>query len=125
MKAVSYSNSLMRLQEELIEFYMVAMASAFPLFSKEGSDIVTSFLDLVDSKKQFTVSTAESDTKAPTISCPSDDTLYCTSCKVTLQDRQDQLLHYRLDWHRMNLKRKLQGRSPLSADAFKEITSGF
>ena len=104
---------------------MVAMASAFPLFSKEGSDIVTSFLDLVDSKKQFTVSTAESDAKAPTISCPSDDTLYCTSCKVTLQDRQDQLLHYRLDWHRMNLKRKLQGRSPLSADAFEEITSGF
>lgn len=102
------------------------MASAFPLFSKEGSDIVTSFLDLVDSKKQFTVSTAESDdAKAPTISCPSDDTLYCTSCKVTLQDRQDQLLHYRLDWHRMNLKRKLQGRSPLSADAFEEITSGF
>ena len=104
---------------------MIEMASAFSLFSKEGSDIVTSFLDLVDSKNQFTVSTVENDTKAPIISCPSDDTLYCTSCKVMLQDRQDQLLHYRLDWHRMNLKRKLQGRSPLSADAFEAITSGF
>ena len=101
------------------------MSSAFPLFSKEGRDIVTSFIDLVDSNNQFSVSITESDSKAPNISCPSDDSLYCTSCKVALQDRQEQLLHYRLDWHRINLKRKIQGKSPLSAEAFEEITSGF
>ena len=101
------------------------MSSAFPLFSKEGSNIVTSFVDLVDSNNQFAVSITENDTKTPTISCPSDDSLYCTSCKVVLQDRQDQLLHYRLDWHRINLKRKMQGKAPLSAEAFEEITSGF
>lgn len=103
------------------------MASAFPLFSKEGSDIVTSFVDLVDSTSQFAASIAENDTntpaRAPVISCPSNDSLYCTSCKVMLQDRQDQLFHYRLDWHRINLKRKVQGKSPLSAEAFEEITS--
>ena len=101
------------------------MSSAFPLFSKEGSDIVASFIDLVDSNNQFAVSVTENENKPPNISCPSDDSLYCTSCKVALQDRQDQLLHYRLDWHRINLKRKIQGKSPLSAEAFEEITSGF
>ena len=101
------------------------MSSGLPLFSKEGRDIVTSYIDLVDSNNQFAVSIlTENDTKAPNISCPSDDSLYCTSCKVALQDRQDQLLHYRLDWHRINLKRKVQGKSPLSAEAFEEITSG-
>ena len=100
------------------------MSSAFPLFSKEGSGVVASFMDLVDSNNQFTVSLTENETKAPNISCPSDDSLYCTSCKVALRDRQDQLLHYRLDWHRINLKRKVQGKLPLSAEAFEEITSG-
>ena len=102
------------------------MSSAFSLFSKEGSDIVNSFIDLVDSNNQFTVSIAENDNaKTPKISCPSDDSLYCTSCKVALQDRQEQVIHYRLDWHKINLKRKVQGKSPLSAKAFEEITSGF
>lgn len=101
------------------------MVSAFPLFSKDGTNIVTSLVELVDSNNQFTVSTIENDSRPPVISCPSEDSLYCTSCKVALQDRQDQLLHYRLDWHRINLKRKVQGKSPLSAEAFEEITSGF
>ena len=101
------------------------MACVCPLFSKEGSDIVTSFTEVVDSNNQFAVSIPENDFKAPVVSCPSEDSLYCTSCKVALQDRQDQLLHYRLDWHRINLKRKVQGKPPLSAEAFEEITSGF
>jgi len=108
-----------------VHLKVVVMASAFPLFSKEGSNIVTSFINLVDSNNQFSVSVPENDIKAPIISNPNDDSLYCTSCRVVLQDRQDQLIHYRLDWHRINLKRKTQGKLPLSAEAFEEITSGF
>jgi len=98
--------------------------SVISLFSKEGSNIVRSLTELVDSSNQFSVTFVEEDERTPIVSTPSDsDSLYCTSCKVTLQDRQDQVLHYRLDWHRVNLKRKVQGKHPLSVEAFEETTS--
>ena len=98
--------------------------SAILLFSKEGSNIVGTLVELVDSRKQFSASLIVDDKKISIVSTPSEsDLLYCTSCKVALQDRQNQLLHYRLDWHRVNLKRKAQGKHPLLAAAFEEITS--
>ena len=47
--------------------------------------------------------------------------LYCQSCRVALGDREEQLVHYRLDWHRYNLKRRLKGQAPLSQEEFEKI----
>lgn len=47
--------------------------------------------------------------------------LYCQSCHVTLGDREEQLVHYRLDWHRYNLKRRLNGQASLTQEEFEKI----
>lgn len=47
--------------------------------------------------------------------------LYCQSCCVSLGVREEQLVHYRLDWHRYNLKRRLKGLAPLSQEEFERI----
>lgn len=47
--------------------------------------------------------------------------LYCQSCRVALGDREEQLIHYRLDWHRYNLKRRLKGQASLSQEEFEKI----
>ena len=46
---------------------------------------------------------------------------YCQSCRVALGDRGEQLVHYRLDWHRYNLKRRLKGQASLSQEEFEKI----
>ena len=47
--------------------------------------------------------------------------LYCQSCHMVLGDREEQLVHYRLDWHRYNLKRRLKGQASLSQEEFEKI----
>lgn len=47
--------------------------------------------------------------------------LYCQACRVSLGGREEQLVHYRLDWHRYNLKRRLKGLAPLSQEEFERI----
>ena len=48
--------------------------------------------------------------------------LYCQSCRIELGDREEQLVHYRLDWHRYNLKRRLKGLAPYSQEEFEKIS---
>ena len=43
----------------------------------------------------------------------------CLACDVSFSDREDQVDHYRLDWHRLNLKRRLALRPPLSQEEFE------
>lgn len=47
--------------------------------------------------------------------------LYCQSCCVSLGDRDEQVSHYRLDWHRYNLKRRLKGLASLSQEDFERL----
>lgn len=47
--------------------------------------------------------------------------LYCQSCCVSLGIREEQLVHYRLDWHRYNLKRRIKGLASLSQEEFERI----
>ena len=47
--------------------------------------------------------------------------LYCQSCHVELGDREEQLVHYRLDWHRYNLKRRLKGLAPFTQEEFEKM----
>ena len=43
----------------------------------------------------------------------------CLACDVSFTDRDEQVDHYRLDWHRLNLKRRLELRPPLSQEEFE------
>jgi len=43
------------------------------------------------------------------------------SCQVSLSNREEQVAHYRLDWHRYNLKRRLKGQLHIGQDEFERI----
>lgn len=47
----------------------------------------------------------------------------CLSCHVTFDVRAVQVAHYRLDWHRYNLKRKLRGLTHITQEVF-EVEAG-
>ncbi|NXT22250.1 ANKZ1 protein, partial [Syrrhaptes paradoxus] len=46
----------------------------------------------------------------------------CTTCGQVFGSREEQTEHYRLDWHRFNLKQRLLGRRTLSVEMFEEKT---
>ncbi|NXI71450.1 ANKZ1 protein, partial [Anseranas semipalmata] len=47
----------------------------------------------------------------------------CSACAQRFGSRQEQTEHYRLDWHRFNLKQRLLGRQTLPVEVFEEKTS--
>ncbi|XP_058493328.1 cytoplasmic 60S subunit biogenesis factor ZNF622 [Solea solea] len=44
----------------------------------------------------------------------------CISCRVAFTDGEVQRAHYKTDWHRYNLKRKVADMPPVTADNFQE-----
>ncbi|XP_030310418.1 ankyrin repeat and zinc finger domain-containing protein 1 isoform X2 [Calypte anna] len=46
----------------------------------------------------------------------------CSTCRQVFSSREEQTEHYRLDWHRFNLKQRLLGRRTLPAEVFEEKT---
>lgn len=44
----------------------------------------------------------------------------CITCRVAFKDAAIQRSHYKTDWHRYNLKRKVAELPPVSADSFQE-----
>ncbi|XP_030436445.1 ankyrin repeat and zinc finger domain-containing protein 1 isoform X2 [Gopherus evgoodei] len=50
------------------------------------------------------------------------DRMCCSSCSRVFDSREEQTEHYRLDWHRFNLKQRLLGRQALTAEEFEEKT---
>nr|XP_031529645.1 zinc finger protein 622-like [Vicugna pacos] len=47
-------------------------------------------------------------------------TYTCNTCRVALYDAEAQRAHYKTDWHRYNLRRKVAGMAPVSAEGFQE-----
>ncbi|XP_006890308.1 PREDICTED: ankyrin repeat and zinc finger domain-containing protein 1 [Elephantulus edwardii] len=56
-------------------------------------------------------------------SSDSSEKLYCSTCDQTFQNHQDQREHYKLDWHRFNLKQRLKNKPHLSALDFEKQSS--
>ncbi|XP_032073618.1 ankyrin repeat and zinc finger domain-containing protein 1 [Thamnophis elegans] len=50
------------------------------------------------------------------------DRMYCSVCSKTFENRDEQKEHYRLDWHRFNLKQRLLGHQMLTAEEFEAKT---
>ncbi|NXX18712.1 ANKZ1 protein, partial [Podargus strigoides] len=46
----------------------------------------------------------------------------CSTCGQVFSSREEQTEHYRLDWHRFNLKQRLLGRQTLPVEVFEEKT---
>ncbi|KAB1279402.1 Ankyrin repeat and zinc finger domain-containing protein 1 [Camelus dromedarius] len=49
--------------------------------------------------------------------------LFCSTCDQTFQNHQEQREHYKLDWHRFNLKQRLKDKPLLSALDFEKQSS--
>ncbi|XP_049624022.1 ankyrin repeat and zinc finger domain-containing protein 1 [Suncus etruscus] len=51
------------------------------------------------------------------------DKLFCSTCDQHFQNHQEQREHYKLDWHRFNLKQRLKNKPLLSALDFEKQSS--
>ncbi|KAI8088640.1 C2H2 type zinc-finger-domain-containing protein [Halteromyces radiatus] len=51
---------------------------------------------------------------------PSSGLYTCISCKVAFESAETQRLHYRSDWHRYNLKRKVADLPPVTREQFEQ-----
>jgi hypothetical protein len=49
------------------------------------------------------------------------ETLFCSFCNAKFEDQAQQRLHYKLDWHRYNLKQKLGGLKSVTEDKFAQL----
>ncbi|KAM4875542.1 cytoplasmic 60S subunit biogenesis factor ZNF622 isoform 2-T2 [Thomomys bottae] len=47
-------------------------------------------------------------------------TYTCITCRVAFRDAELQRAHYKTDWHRYNLRRKVAGMAPVTAEGFQE-----
>ncbi|XP_069792179.1 tRNA endonuclease ANKZF1 isoform X3 [Narcine bancroftii] len=54
---------------------------------------------------------------APEIS----DKMTCSACGCSFDSREEQTEHYKLDWHRFNLRQKLMGAQSVTAEGFERI----
>ncbi|KAM3608079.1 uncharacterized protein V6R79_018780 [Siganus canaliculatus] len=50
------------------------------------------------------------------------DKMVCSACRCTFNNRDEQMEHYKLDWHRFNLKQKMLAMPPLTAEEFERKT---
>ncbi|XP_047227102.1 ankyrin repeat and zinc finger domain-containing protein 1 isoform X3 [Girardinichthys multiradiatus] len=50
------------------------------------------------------------------------DTMVCSACKCSFINREEQREHYKLDWHRFNLRQKMAGWPPATAEEFERKT---
>ncbi|KAJ4933128.1 hypothetical protein JOQ06_029964 [Pogonophryne albipinna] len=50
------------------------------------------------------------------------DKMVCSACKCLFINREEQTEHYKLDWHRFNLRLKISGMPPVTAEEFERKT---
>ncbi|XP_056285572.1 ankyrin repeat and zinc finger domain-containing protein 1 isoform X2 [Pseudoliparis swirei] len=50
------------------------------------------------------------------------DKMVCSACRCAFVSREEQMEHYKLDWHRFNLRLKISGMPPVTAEEFERKT---
>lgn len=48
--------------------------------------------------------------------------MVCSACRCPFNTREEQMEHYKLDWHRFNLRQKISGMPPVTAEEFERKT---
>lgn len=84
------------------------------LDDKNASCSLDNFEDVDESTESSFAELSETSRTAPT-------GLSCTSCAVTFSNLLEQRQHFKLDWHRHNIKLRTHGQNPISETYFSEI----
>ncbi|KAK3728093.1 hypothetical protein RRG08_022143 [Elysia crispata] len=50
------------------------------------------------------------------------ETKFCNACQIQFADREEQVLHYKSDWHRYNLHLRVTGAKPVTEDQFETMS---
>ncbi|XP_077392807.1 tRNA endonuclease ANKZF1 isoform X2 [Festucalex cinctus] len=50
------------------------------------------------------------------------DKMACSACRCSFFNREEQMEHYKLDWHRFNLRLKMSGKPPVTTEEFERKT---
>ncbi|XP_051937425.1 ankyrin repeat and zinc finger domain-containing protein 1 [Hippocampus zosterae] len=50
------------------------------------------------------------------------DKMACSGCRCSFINREEQMEHYKLDWHRFNLRLKMSRKPPVTAEEFERKT---
>ncbi|XP_058641964.1 tRNA endonuclease ANKZF1 isoform X2 [Onychostoma macrolepis] len=50
------------------------------------------------------------------------DKMLCSACQCSFESREEQMEHYKLDWHRFNLRQRLEGSSVVTVEEFERKT---
>uniref|UniRef100_A0A8C1GYS3 Ankyrin repeat and zinc finger peptidyl tRNA hydrolase 1 n=1 Tax=Cyprinus carpio carpio TaxID=630221 RepID=A0A8C1GYS3_CYPCA len=50
------------------------------------------------------------------------DKMFCSACRCAFESREEQMEHYKLDWHRFNLRQRLEGSSVVTVEEFEKKT---
>ncbi|XP_031661980.1 ankyrin repeat and zinc finger domain-containing protein 1 isoform X1 [Oncorhynchus kisutch] len=52
------------------------------------------------------------------------DRMVCSACQCPFDTREEQMEHYKLDWHRFNLRQRPSGKAPATVEEFERKTGG-
>ncbi|KAI8826907.1 uncharacterized protein EV422DRAFT_16843 [Fimicolochytrium jonesii] len=93
------------------------------LFGKQFQQLLPTVVDAISSSVQVEAAqeTARPVEKSVAENNPIGTQTSCSTCGVTFTSSDDMRQHYKADWHRYNLQRKVAGRSPVSEAEFEEI----
>ncbi|XP_016315712.1 ankyrin repeat and zinc finger domain-containing protein 1-like isoform X2 [Sinocyclocheilus anshuiensis] len=50
------------------------------------------------------------------------DRMFCSACQCPFESREEQMEHYKLDWHRFNLRQRMEGGSVVTVEEFEKKT---
>lgn len=94
-----------------------------PETTREGNNALE--FDLSDEEEPSLSTSGDGSTPAPKQGEVVIDKLTCGSCGVTVDDLEELRQHYKHDWHRYNVKRKLHGQAPVTDSQFYDLMGNF
>ena len=90
------------------------------LHDKERIKDLFSGLKLLHNAKVVEVADEASEPVAAPVEAPA-SSRSCSYCQVQFESLEDQREHFKLDWHRYNLKQSLAGKKTISEEAFEAV----
>ncbi|XP_017890086.1 ankyrin repeat and zinc finger domain-containing protein 1-like [Ceratina calcarata] len=91
----------------------------FKIYNQEDFDRITRGIKVAQCMQSRTSSVSEAERVFSQLDdLVVSDSLCCSFCNTIFEDKAQQRLHYKLDWHRYNLKQRLNGLKSISEDKF-------